>query len=346
MTLLNGTLEARGKVLVKLNVGRGRFEAVLAVLPSVKSPTVSQAGRRRATRSRRVVEKRTINTLIPALKDAGATDILELPISKIVALTMPTGRVDRLRRARRARRTSRPTTAPSYLFHCVEIADGTRTIAVGAAVDVRAAAQVRSRRGGRHPARVTTVSDDRERAHRRRDPWRWARARSSATATSPRTPASPAVPARRPPAAPRPTIDLPWWRVVQRGRPARCPADEREQAALLRAEGVDVRDGRVVEARSAGSAADEPIARRESPPIGGSAGPAAQRVGAALDLRRTPGGCCRARRASWRLGAEAVAEALDQAGDGVDGQRRRRQIGRARPTGGWRPARTGPSRGW
>ncbi|MFM8482577.1 MAG: hypothetical protein ACKOBT_04425 [Actinomycetota bacterium] len=32
-----------------------------------------------------MVEKRTINTLIPALKDAGASDLLELPISKIVA---------------------------------------------------------------------------------------------------------------------------------------------------------------------------------------------------------------------------------------------------------------------
>ena len=53
-------------------------------LPSAKSPTVSELANG-ATPSRSVVEKRTINTLIPALKDAGATDILELPISKIVA---------------------------------------------------------------------------------------------------------------------------------------------------------------------------------------------------------------------------------------------------------------------
>lgn len=84
MTLLLGTLDARSKVLVKLNVDADHFQDVLAVLPSAKSPTVSElASGGFAVES--VVEKRTINTLIPSLKDAGASDILELPISKIVA---------------------------------------------------------------------------------------------------------------------------------------------------------------------------------------------------------------------------------------------------------------------
>ena len=84
MTLLLGTLDARGKVLVKLNVGADDLSKVLAVLPSAKSPTISElAGGGFAVES--VVEKRSINTLIPALKDAGDSDLLELPISKIVA---------------------------------------------------------------------------------------------------------------------------------------------------------------------------------------------------------------------------------------------------------------------
>ena len=84
MTLLLGTLDARGKVLVKLNVGSDDLQKVLAVLPSAKSPTISElAGGGFAVES--VVEKRKINTLIPALKDAGASDLLEMPISKIVA---------------------------------------------------------------------------------------------------------------------------------------------------------------------------------------------------------------------------------------------------------------------
>ena len=83
MTLLNGTLEARTKVLVKLNVSEANYKSVLKVLPAAKSPTVSRlASGDYAIES--VVEKRTINVIIPALVDAGASDILELPISKIV----------------------------------------------------------------------------------------------------------------------------------------------------------------------------------------------------------------------------------------------------------------------
>ncbi len=83
LTLLHGTLEARGKVLLKLNVAQDKLDAVLAVLPSAKSPTMSQlASGGFAVES--VVEKRTINTLIPELIDAGATDLLEIPISKII----------------------------------------------------------------------------------------------------------------------------------------------------------------------------------------------------------------------------------------------------------------------
>lgn len=83
LTLLLGALEARSNVLVKLNVAERDREAVLALLPALKSPTISSlAGGGFAVET--VVEKRTINTLIPALKDAGASDILELPLSKIV----------------------------------------------------------------------------------------------------------------------------------------------------------------------------------------------------------------------------------------------------------------------
>jgi len=83
MTLLNGVLDARGKVLLKLNVTDDRRDAVLAVLPSMKSPTVSPlSGGGFAVES--VIEKKTINLVIPALRDAGATDLLEIPISKIV----------------------------------------------------------------------------------------------------------------------------------------------------------------------------------------------------------------------------------------------------------------------
>jgi ATP phosphoribosyltransferase len=85
MTLLMGTLDARGKVLVKLNVSRENFEAVVALVPSLKAPTVSELAHEGGFAIETVVAKNQINTLIPALKDAGATGILELPISKIIA---------------------------------------------------------------------------------------------------------------------------------------------------------------------------------------------------------------------------------------------------------------------
>jgi ATP phosphoribosyltransferase len=83
MTLLYGVLEARGKVLLKLNIAAESLQAVLDVLPSAKSPTISELARGGfAVES--VVEKRYINLVIPALRDAGATDLLEIPIAKIV----------------------------------------------------------------------------------------------------------------------------------------------------------------------------------------------------------------------------------------------------------------------
>ena len=83
-SLLEGTLVARQRVLVKLNVGAADFEAVIALLPAMKSPTVSKLFGEDGYAVEAVVPKHDINILIPALKDHGATDIIELPISKIV----------------------------------------------------------------------------------------------------------------------------------------------------------------------------------------------------------------------------------------------------------------------
>jgi ATP phosphoribosyltransferase len=83
-TLLQGVLEARGKVLVKLNVGDGDLDAVIGLLPAMKAPTVSKLHGDGGYAVETVVLKREINVLIPALKDAGASDIIELPLAKIV----------------------------------------------------------------------------------------------------------------------------------------------------------------------------------------------------------------------------------------------------------------------
>ena len=83
-TLLDGVLDARGKVLVKLNVSRERLDAVVDVLPSMKAPTVNELWGGEAYAVETVAPKQTINVLIPELIERGATDIVEMPISKIV----------------------------------------------------------------------------------------------------------------------------------------------------------------------------------------------------------------------------------------------------------------------
>ena len=82
--LLRGAIEARGNVLLKLNVPAAQLTAVTDMLPALSSPTITALARGDMNAVESVVPKRSVNTLIPALKSAGARDILEIPISKIV----------------------------------------------------------------------------------------------------------------------------------------------------------------------------------------------------------------------------------------------------------------------
>ena len=81
--LIVAAINARSRVLVKLNVSAENKDAVLGVIPSAKSPTINQlANGDFAVEA--VVDKSITNSLIPQLKDSGATDILEISLSKIV----------------------------------------------------------------------------------------------------------------------------------------------------------------------------------------------------------------------------------------------------------------------
>ncbi|MCL4141751.1 UNVERIFIED_CONTAM: hypothetical protein GTU68_006506 [Idotea baltica] len=85
LTLLLGALDARTKVLVKLNVNDAvALEKVIALIPAMKAPTVNELHGGAGYAVETVVAKTDINILIPDLRDAGASDILELPLSKIV----------------------------------------------------------------------------------------------------------------------------------------------------------------------------------------------------------------------------------------------------------------------
>jgi ATP phosphoribosyltransferase len=82
--LLRGAVDARGKVLVKLNVDAEQMHAVVAALPAMRAPTVSQLSESGFYAVETIVAKSAINILIPQLKALGASDIIELPVTKIV----------------------------------------------------------------------------------------------------------------------------------------------------------------------------------------------------------------------------------------------------------------------
>ncbi|MDP9068851.1 MAG: ATP phosphoribosyltransferase [Actinomycetota bacterium] len=82
--LLRGAVDARGRVLVKLNVAANDLDRVVELLPAMRAPTVSALAEDGFYAVETIVPKSTINILIPKLKGAGAEDLVELPITKIV----------------------------------------------------------------------------------------------------------------------------------------------------------------------------------------------------------------------------------------------------------------------
>jgi len=83
-TLLLGVMEARGRVLLSMNVPEEKLDDVIDTLPAMKKPTVSKLYKINYYEITTVVDKSNVNILIPELKNKGAEDILELPIAKIV----------------------------------------------------------------------------------------------------------------------------------------------------------------------------------------------------------------------------------------------------------------------
>jgi len=87
-TLLSGVIEARGKVLLSMNVAEDKLRDVVSVLPAMKKPTIAQlydsTTENRYYAVETVVSKHEVNILIPKLKSLGAEDIIEIDITKIV----------------------------------------------------------------------------------------------------------------------------------------------------------------------------------------------------------------------------------------------------------------------
>ena len=82
--LLEGAMNALGKVGLMLNVQRQDLARVLNVLPSLKNPTISQLSDEAWVAVNTILEESTVRTIIPRLKEAGAQGIVEYPLNKIV----------------------------------------------------------------------------------------------------------------------------------------------------------------------------------------------------------------------------------------------------------------------
>jgi len=82
--LLEGAINALGKVGLMLNVEKSHLDAVLAVLPALKKPTISPLSDGSWLAVNTILDESTVRSIIPRLKDAGAQGIVEYPLNKIV----------------------------------------------------------------------------------------------------------------------------------------------------------------------------------------------------------------------------------------------------------------------
>ena len=82
--LLDGAIAALGRVGLILNVRTTDLDKVLATLPALKNPTISQLSDPEWVAVHTILEELTVRTLIPRLKAAGAQGIVEYPLNKIV----------------------------------------------------------------------------------------------------------------------------------------------------------------------------------------------------------------------------------------------------------------------
>ncbi len=82
--LLDGAINALGKVGLMLNVHKDQLKEVLGVLPALKRPTISHLSDDEWLAVNTILDETTVRDIIPRLKQAGAQGIVEYPLNKIV----------------------------------------------------------------------------------------------------------------------------------------------------------------------------------------------------------------------------------------------------------------------
>ncbi len=82
--LLEGAINALGKVGLMLNVHKDNLTAVIGVLPALKRPTISHLSDDEWLAVNTILDESTVRSIIPRLKEAGGSGIVEYPLNKIV----------------------------------------------------------------------------------------------------------------------------------------------------------------------------------------------------------------------------------------------------------------------
>jgi ATP phosphoribosyltransferase len=82
--LLKGAIAAEEKVGLKMNVKKADLKKVIAVLPALKKPTISGLSEEDWVAVETIIDERVVRVLIPELKKAGASGIIEYPLNKVI----------------------------------------------------------------------------------------------------------------------------------------------------------------------------------------------------------------------------------------------------------------------
>jgi ATP phosphoribosyltransferase len=82
--LLQGAINAKEKVGLKMNVPMSGLEAILRILPAMRRPTISQLSDPTWCAVETIIDERVVRDIVPELKRAGAEGIIEYPLNKVI----------------------------------------------------------------------------------------------------------------------------------------------------------------------------------------------------------------------------------------------------------------------
>jgi ATP phosphoribosyltransferase len=84
LMLLNGALNAETKVGLKMNVPNNKLKDILSILPALQKPTIAKLSDESWVDIDTIVDEKTVRDLVPKLKRAGASGIVEYPLNKVI----------------------------------------------------------------------------------------------------------------------------------------------------------------------------------------------------------------------------------------------------------------------